>query len=728
MVRSGAADDPVMTTSNARSRSTTRAIAVAVAVLAATVALVPAGAPPASAATTEVQFLGTLNHTLRGSYRGVGPTEAYSSPAVADVTGDLDPEIIVASMDGTVEAWRAGDRTRLWTRSLGSTAIQSSPTVADVGGDGKPDVVVGTMDGRVVWLDGPTGRVVRTFRQGSPLYCPPGTDCRLDGFFASPAVADITGDGIPEIIAPSYDSTVYAWSRTGTLRWRRYLEDTLWSSPVVADIDRDGRPEIILGGDIWAGNPFGVPYGGLVWVLKRDGSSYPGYPRSSPGQTVWSSPAVADLNGDKLPEIVVGSGANWPDPAGRRVEAFTAKTRASLRGWPVAVDGRVVASPAIGDIDGDAGLEVTIASEGGWVYAYEASGARKWRVCNALTTSTCRPGYGTKAGTSIADIDADGVAEIVSTLDKDLRIYDGRNGTLEDGYRLANPATLASGSTPAIAEVDGRTLIVQASVYRSGHTGSPRAGDVTKVYVLTTGHSLCRADWPQFHRDARRTGIWRNAHDGWLPFDCPATFVRQQYADFLGRSADAPGTAYWTARLHAGTRGSVVIRSFLDSKEFGRVVSPVVRSYLAVHGTHPPTKALVDEGVDAYRAGTTAAALADGYAADADIVALSDAEFVAAVYRNVFKRPASADEIAGGVGQLAAGTTRGAFASGKAEGATGVERLAPEVTVAMVYLGMLGRAPDPSGWTYWVPRARTGGTDALVTGFQRSNEYANRVT
>ena len=82
------------------------------------------------------------------------------------------------------------------------------------------------MDGRVVWLNGPDGRVVRTFRQGAPLYCLPGRDCRPDGFFASPAVGDINGDRIMDIIAPSYDHTVYAWSKTGTLLWRTYLEDT----------------------------------------------------------------------------------------------------------------------------------------------------------------------------------------------------------------------------------------------------------------------------------------------------------------------------------------------------------------------------------------------------------------------------------------------------------------------------------------------------------------------
>jgi hypothetical protein len=688
----------------------------------------PLAVAPAGAATTTLTLQGTINHTNRGIYVGSGPREAFSSPAVADVTGDSTPEIVIGSMDGTVEAYRATDRSRLWSVSLGNTAIQSSPTIADLGGDGKPDVVVGTMDGRVVWLDGPTGRVVRTFRQGAPLHCAPGSDCRPDGFFASPAVADINGDRILDIVAPSFDHTVYAWSRTGGLLWRRYLEDTLWSSPVIADIDRDQKPEIILGGDIWAGNPLGVPAGGLTWVLKRDGSTYGGYPRSTPGQTVWSSPAVADLNGDKLPEIIVGTGANWPEPAGRRVDAFTARTRANLPGWPVSVDGRVVASPAVGDIDADGALEVTFASDGGWVYAYEANGSRKWRACNATSTSGCKTGYSTKAGTVIADVDGDGVQEVISTLDKDTRVYDGRNGAIEAAYRMAAPATLAPGSSPAVAEVDGKAIIVQSSLYRSnGHGGGPLAGDVTKVYVLTTGTGLCRADWPQFHRDARRTGTWRGAHDSWIPFDCPAAFVRQQYEDFLGRTPDASGTTYWTSRLHNGTSGSGLIRSFIGSNEFGRVVSPVVRSYLAVHGTFPPTKAIVDEGVAAYRQGETAAELADAYAADPDVDALTDAQFVTAVYRNVYKRDPSSAELSADTAKLGGGTSRGTLASGYAEGSIGAGRLSPEVTVAMVYLGMLGRAPDSGGWSHWVPKARTSNTDVLVTGFQRSSEYERRV-
>lgn len=702
---------------------------VALAALAATLGVAGPAAPPAAAATTPLEFVGTMNHTNSGIYPGAGPREAFSSPAVADITGDRVPEIVVGNMDGTVTAYRATDRTLLWSRNLGNTAIQSTPTLADLGSDGKRDVVVGTMDGRVVWLNGPDGRVVRTFRQGAPLHCPAGQDCRPDGFFASPAVGDINGDRIMDIIAPSYDHTVYAWSKTGTLLWRTFLEDTLWSSPVIADIDRDQRPEIVLGGDIWAGNKYGVPAGGLVWVLKRDGSTYPGYPRSTPGQTVWSSPAVADLNGDKLADIVVGTGANWPEPAGRRVDAFTAKTRANLPGWPVSVDGRVVASPAVGDIDGDGVLEVTFASDGGWVYAYERNGSRKWRVCNALTTSSCKQGYSTKSGTVIADVDADGIQEVISTLDKHVRVYDGRNGATEAEYRMAHPATLAPGSSPAVAEVQGETVIVQSSLYRKdGHGGQAIAGDLTKLYLFRTGHGLCRADWPQFHRDAGNTGLYFGTYGRWVPFTCPEDFVRQQYRDFLGREPDASGIAYWTGRLHDATLGSDVIRSFLGSSEFGAAVAPVMRAYLATHGTYPPTADLITAAVAEFRNGTPIAEIAEQFAQDQATQALSDEQFVTLVYRSVYKRDPSYLELPAEVDRLENGTTRGALASGHAETSIGQQRLSTEVTVAMIYLGMLGRAPDPQGWDYWVPKARVSNTHVLVNGFQVSSEYERRVT
>jgi outer membrane protein assembly factor BamB len=187
---------------------------------------------PAGAADSPLEHVGTVDHPVGGIYISTGTTEAFSTPAIADVTGDGRPDIVVGSLDGTLEAYELPSRRLIWSMSVGRAAIESSPVVVDVTGDGYNDIVVGAMDGRVHLIDGPTGHVIRTFSELEPLHCPPETDCRPHGFFATPAVADINGDGRLDIIAPSWDHTVYAWSATGELLWRRYIEDTLWSSPV----------------------------------------------------------------------------------------------------------------------------------------------------------------------------------------------------------------------------------------------------------------------------------------------------------------------------------------------------------------------------------------------------------------------------------------------------------------------------------------------------------------
>ena len=664
---------------------------------------------PASA-NGSLTAVGTVTRTLGGNHMTTGTTEAFSTPAIADVNGDGVPDLVIAGLDGVVEAVRLPSRTRIWQVNVGRTAIQSSPAVADINRDGRADVIVGTMDGRVLWLDGPTGQIRRTFHQGAPMHCPSGVDCRPDGFFATPALADINGDGQLEVIAPSWDHTVYAWSPDGRLLWRRYLEDTLWSSPAVGDIDGDGRLEIVLGGDIWAGSPLGVPAGGLVWVLRHDGTIHPGYPLSVPGQTVWSSPALADINGDGHLDIVVGTGTNWPDPAGRQVRAFTARSLTPIAGWPVTTAGISMASPAIGDLDGDGQLEVAVGSQGGWVYAYDTNGRLMWQTCGV---GRCGAGVHTTGSVTIADVDGDGAQEVVAALGSQLQVLNGRTGAVKTTTGLAHGA---QPSTPVIGEVNGQTIVARASVTGMDH----------RVEIFATGRPLCRADWPTFGRDARRTGRFVAEHQRWIPFRCPSGFVARQYNDFLGRPLDQAGSSFWVGRMRSGTTGSTLIRSFMDSPEFGRVVAPVVRLHLVMHGSFPRSADEIRRGAASIRQGTSPAQLAQKRLAGSPLGNLDDRAFVNRVFANAQGRAPSAAEAERALVELAAGKSRGRFVADHAAFAAG--RLGAEVDVAMTYLGLLNRAPDADGWAYWVSATRRGGLDRLVSGFQHSAEYRKRAT
>lgn len=126
------------------------------------------------------------------------------------------------------------------------------------------------------------------------------------GWYSSPAVADLDGDGTIEVIASAY-SVVALNGTTGELIWRvksghDRTEDPgsvdnvgrTWAGIVIADVDDDGEIEIV------------TAHGhGYVSVYNHEGYFEPGWPQH-PISKEFRSLAVADLDGDGDIEIAVG--------------------------------------------------------------------------------------------------------------------------------------------------------------------------------------------------------------------------------------------------------------------------------------------------------------------------------------------------------------------------------------------------------------------------------------
>ncbi len=691
------------------------------------------GPAPAGAAPVAVRLLRTEGVTLGTLGVSSGTNEYFSSPAVADLNADLRPELVVAAPNGTITASRIDNGATLWQRSIGTTAIQASPIVTDITNDGRVEVIIATMDGRVVILNGQNGGVMRAFRQGAPQHCPAGVDCRPDGFFATPAVADVNGDGVKEIIAPSWDHSVYAWSVNGRLLWRVYLYDTLWSSPAVVDVNGDGRMEVVLGGDISAGNPLGAPQGGLLWVLNgSNGSRYRGYPRFLPGQTIWSSPAIADINGDGHVEAVVGTGLHTPfgdGAAARRVHAITLVNRGSIPGWPVTAPGKVMGQPAVGDIDSDGRLEVVVGSEGGYVTAFDHNGTRKWAVCNAAATTACRDRLPTHGGVVIADVDNDGRQDVISALSQRLRIFEGANGSAKANVALSGGnGVLGPSGAAAVGEMNGKVIIAQAYFSNlNGRQGTPAAGRTQiRTDLYTTDLPLCREDWPAFKRGPARTSILR-PRPPWHPFACGRPFVVQQYRDLLGREPDTAGLTYWTMQLRTSWSGPRVVEGFMNSPEFGGRAAPIVRLHLGLKGGPPIDSQEVRGQMARSRGGASLADIAADMVAAEPWTAQTDTEFVNGVYPRLWGAAPSTQQrdqaltaiASGGRAQWLADFSRQPWAVGTRNG---------QVQVAMAYIGLLDRGPDTSGWSYWVGQVNRGiSVQRLIELFLNTPEYRGRV-
>ena len=286
----------------------------------------------------------------------------YDAKVTADdLDGDGVAEILVGNTNGNLYCFTP-DAGVKWAYNTGA-AIRGAPACKDVDGDGTKEVFIGDMNGNV-WGFSCNGAALTQWGWPKPTYTSPGGG--QAGAYSAPAIGDINGDGLDDIVVGTWGKYIYAWSYTGALLpgWPYDNKDSVWSSPALADIDMDGLKEVIIGADSTGGSGWPYPAGGLLYAFNGDGGIVPGFPRCTP-EVIWSSPAVADIDSDGLYEIIVGTGHYYKavgrlTTEGHRVYAFN-HDGSDVPGWPVVAAGSTFSSPAVGDIDGDGHKEVVIA-------------------------------------------------------------------------------------------------------------------------------------------------------------------------------------------------------------------------------------------------------------------------------------------------------------------------------------------------------------------------------
>jgi len=300
----------------------------------------------------------------------------------------------------------------LWSYSLSaSTGVYSGPMVMDVDGDGIPNIVVGDNVGDLRCFNGPDGVINWSYRASS-------------GIYSTPAAGEMDGDPSSlEVAFVSSNATLYVLSGSdGHLLWSASLGGYTYNgSPRLADMDGDGLLDVIVSTSSGTFVRRGYD-GSTIWS-------------SSQGVAIGSVPAVADINRDGYPDVIVADD-----------DSYWLKALNGLDGsllWSVSIYNSDISSPIVEDIDGDGHYDIIVSSDRE-IYRVNEDGTLRWSSLTYINLSYDAH----ESPVSGWDIDGDGVRDIFQSGyfgDTTLMAISGADGSI---IWLTTSLTETHGSAP----------------------------------------------------------------------------------------------------------------------------------------------------------------------------------------------------------------------------------------------------------------------------------------
>lgn len=288
--------------------------------------------------------------------------------------------------------------------------------------------------------------------------------------YSSPAVGDVTGDGVLDLVAGEANGYLYVYRATDGAFERRIQVDphpgTIVSSPSLVDLNRDGRLDIVVGFMPQDERAVTRTIGGFD---GKTGSVL--FSKSTCADTmrpcnVFSTVAVGDVDGDGAPDIVATSQDQY-------LHAWRTNG-ADLPGFPVHLYDTTWSSPSIADLDKDGTAEIVVISD------------LDTNVCQNVPAAHCTPG---QYGSMVRVIESTGVVSDQKVIQGEITISSPAVGDITgDGY-------------PEIAFTSGSCFR-----FRSGcAAGSPPSNGAERLLHVLNRNLDELGNYPQALRNAAQT-------------------------------------------------------------------------------------------------------------------------------------------------------------------------------------------------------------------------------
>ncbi len=350
----------------------------------------------------------------------------------------------------------------------------------DLNKDGKPDFVVLTNDvpqsgmaSAVAWINNGKG----TFTQTQQITV---------GETTTPALADVNGDGIPDLIYedPANHAVLDVALGTGQGTFGSPKSYTgqpgaATFSPVIAgDFNGDGKPDIA-----WSRN--NLSGGSVVIVFLNTGNGTFGSGTSYFMGTAPVGLAVADMNRDGIQDLVV------QDSWGGAVRVFYGSTTGALRTGP-AIAFNSPSAIAVGDVTGDGIPDIVVGSTTDQ-YSHHGITVLTGQADGSFTSRLIQDFLGPITALLLRDLNGDGKLELCLAEQNAALFNPG--GFFDQSYLAVYPGN-GNGTfqNPRTYNIDSDPVnVIAVDIYGDGRPALITANDNSRTL------SVLRSDVPGFY-------------------------------------------------------------------------------------------------------------------------------------------------------------------------------------------------------------------------------------